>query len=254
MLTEERFHAILKLLEEQKAVTVTELTERLDASESTIRRDLVMLNKMGKLNKVYGGATALSAGYNTKDDAVAVRREWNVEEKTKIARYAASLIQKNDFVYIDAGTTTGLMLNFIGQTQAVFVTNGLYHARTLSKLGCKTFLIGGELKFATEAVVGSEALLALEKYNFTKGFFGTNGVNIKAGYSTPDVSEAMVKSRALARCRDAFVLADQSKEGKISPATFSPLSAASLITHHLENKAIGEYTKVIALDVMLGEE
>ena len=60
MLTEQRFDIILKLLEEKKSVTVTELRELLDASESTVRRDITALDKAGKLTKVFGGAVALN--------------------------------------------------------------------------------------------------------------------------------------------------------------------------------------------------
>ena len=67
MLTEERFAEILRMLGEEKSVTVQELTERLATSESTIRRDLTALAEKGLLVKVHGGATALEMDYTTKD-------------------------------------------------------------------------------------------------------------------------------------------------------------------------------------------
>ncbi|MFR7442525.1 MAG: hypothetical protein ACLUUO_02275 [Sellimonas intestinalis] len=54
-------------------------------------------------------------------------------------------------------------------------------------------MIGGELKAATEAIVGNEAYVNLQKYNFTKGCFGTNGLNRTSGFTTPDINEAMIK-------------------------------------------------------------
>ena len=57
MLAEERLARIMKLLSQQRTATVQELCEALDASESTIRRDLNELDRMGKVNKVHGGAT-----------------------------------------------------------------------------------------------------------------------------------------------------------------------------------------------------
>ena len=103
MLAEERFAAILSILQKQRTVTVLELTQALSISESTIRRDLVALHKMGKLKKVHGGATLLHKEYGLYETEVAARSEEHVEEKKRIARYAASLIQAHDFVYIDAG-------------------------------------------------------------------------------------------------------------------------------------------------------
>ena len=64
MLSEERHSAILELLENKKAVTVSELTQILSTSESTIRRDLNTLDHLGKLNKVHGGATAIDKTYD----------------------------------------------------------------------------------------------------------------------------------------------------------------------------------------------
>ncbi|MFW5629867.1 MAG: DeoR family transcriptional regulator, partial [Acetivibrio ethanolgignens] len=110
MLMEQRFYEILRAIEEKQTVTVQELTELLNTSESTIRRDLSILDKEGKLNKVHGGATAIGH-YTTKDEDVALRMTQNREEKLEIVRYAATLILPEDFVYLDAGTTTELMID-----------------------------------------------------------------------------------------------------------------------------------------------
>ena len=132
MLTEQRFDIILKLLEERKSITVTELRELLDASESTVRRDITALDKAGKLTKVFGGAVALNHKVTAYEPTVAQKSELNKEEKKKIAKYAAGLITPDDFVYLDAGTTTGLMLEYLAGARAVFVTNAVSHAQTLA--------------------------------------------------------------------------------------------------------------------------
>ena len=90
MLTEQRYDIILKLLEERKSITVTELRELLDASESTVRRDITALDKVGKLTKVFGGAVALNHKVTAYEPTVAQKSELNKEEKKKIAKYAAS--------------------------------------------------------------------------------------------------------------------------------------------------------------------
>ena len=231
MLSEERYKLILEKLEKESVVYLNDLVQYLNTSESTIRRDLTALHKAGLLKKVHGGATSLKdINIRTTDDIVENRQTLNIDEKIKIARYAASLIEDNDFVYIDAGTTTELMINFISNTKAVFVTNGIVHARKLIKKNCTTYILGGELKLATEAIVGAETVNSLRKYNFTKGFFGTNGVSNKNGYTTPDINEAMVKREALKRCLEPYVLADQSKLEEVSFVTFANISDSSLIT------------------------
>ena len=119
MLAEERYNEILRLVNEKKTVTVQELTEVLDTSESTIRRDLTTLHKKGSLIKVHGGATALSVEGMTRDASLTVRRDMNIEEKVAIAKYAAALIEKDDFVYLDAGSSVDLMIDYIVEQEAI---------------------------------------------------------------------------------------------------------------------------------------
>ena len=208
MLTEERFAKILSILERMGSVTVQQLMTELDASESTVRRDLNTLDANGQLVKVHGGAILKNTVYSTIDDEVVHRKEQNREAKDKIARYAAGLITAEDFVYIDAGTTTERMIDYIANRQAVFVTNAIGHAKKLAEHGCKVYILGGEFKAVTEAIVGEEAVFTLDKYNFTKGFWGANGVSLQKGFSTPELKEAMVKRKSMENCRDCYILAD----------------------------------------------
>lgn len=174
MLTEQRYEKILALLEEKGSITVAELTELLDISESTARRDITALDRAGRLTKVFGGAVASDSSYVMQEPSVAQKIQVRKEEKIRIARYAASLIEDEDFVYLDAGTTTGYMLDFLVNRKAAFVTNAVAHAQKLVSNGNRVFLLGGELKSTTEAVIGAQAVEMLYKYHFTKGFFGTN--------------------------------------------------------------------------------
>ena len=244
MLAEERFARILSILEESGSVTVAELMERLDASESTIRRDLNSLDARGQLIKVHGGAMMKdAASYRTQDDDVQLRKERNVEQKVAIARYAAHLISDYDVVYLDAGTTTELMIDPMLNRNAMYVTNAIGHARKLAALGCTVYLLGGEFKGTTDAIVGEEAVLSIAKYNFTKGFFGTNGVTVEQGFTTPEVKEALIKRRALAQTKDAYILADASKFGEISTVTFGDFADATVLTDQI-NKKYSDFSNI----------
>ena len=227
MLTKQRQDMILKLLAERGSVTATEIKDILGISESTVRRDITALDKEGKLIKVFGGA---EAEVSTHEYTVEQKSDLNPDEKQKIARYAASLIKPEDFVYLDAGTTTAYMLDYIKEQNATYVTNAVVHARQLLSRGMKVLMIGGELKASTEAAVGSLAVAMLESYHFTKGFFGTNGVNKKCGCTTPDVNEAMVKRTAIERCKESYVLCDSSKFQHISPVTFASFDGMIFLT------------------------
>ena len=235
MLAEERYNEILRLVNEKKTVTVQELTEVLDTSESTIRRDLTTLHKKGSLIKVHGGATALSVEGMTRDASLTVRRDMNIEEKVAIAKYAAALIEKDDFVYLDAGSSVDLMIDYIVEQEAIYVTNAIGHAQTLLQKGCRVFLLGGELKEVTEAIVGAQAIDSLKRYNFTKGFFGANGVHRERGLTTPDITEALVKEKAMEQCANRYVLADSTKINQISSVTFAGFEEGMILTTRLRD-------------------
>ena len=246
MLSQERQAIILDELKKFKSITIQQLSETLNASESTVRRDLAELDAQGQLTKVHGGAVLKNATQiSTKDATVGIRKEYNISEKEEIAKYAASLIQDDDFVYLDAGTTTDLMIAYITAKNAVFVTNAFSHAQKLAEAGLCTFILGGEIKLSTESVVGEEALQSLSKYHFTKGFFGTNGVSPAFGFSTPEIREALIKRTAMQRTRERFILADPSKFSKLSSVTFAEFSDAKVITTKVDDEGYRNFSNII---------
>ena len=110
------------------------------------------------------------------------------------------------------------------------MTNAVAHAQRLARMGKKVILVGGELKASTEAVVGNQAMRTLMEYHFTKGFFGANGISRKAGCTTPDSNEAMIKRIAVGQCRDAYILCDSSKFDSVSSITFAGFQDVKYIT------------------------
>lgn len=249
MLGADRKSLIVKLVNERKSVAISELVEILDTSASTIRRDINELSDEGKLIKVFGGAKSSddSAHLIVKDSNFSERSTQNLESKLEIGKYAASLIGDDDLVFIDAGTSTYMMIGFLSKSRATFVTNGLKQAQALAAANLNAYLLGGSLKSDTEAVVGGEAVRSLWRYNFTKGFFGTNGVTAKNGYMTPEATEASVKEMAISKCQVAYVLCDKTKFGNRSMVTFAPIEQATIITDEPPEKAIASLTKVIVI-------
>lgn len=244
MLTEERFHIILKTLQNEGHVTVAELTQLLETSESTIRRDLNTLHEQGKLNKVHGGATALTEISFSYEEAVSQKILSHPDEKQAIAKYAASLIEDNDFIFLDAGTTTELMIEYLSKAKATFITNGISHARKLAQRGFKVLILPGQIKPSTEAIVGAETLKHLKRYHFTKCFLGTNGITINEGLTTPDMEEALIKEEVLSRTQMKYIVADCSKFSRYSSITFSPLEKVTIITNPLLDKTYKDYTLI----------
>lgn len=231
MLSEERLEEILRILDQNGSITNQELVTMLGASESTIRRDLTALSAEKKLIKVHGGAMALKSSYNSQDYEISARRSMNATEKRIIGRFAVSEIEDGDLIYVDAGTTTEAFVDSIPKgLNAVFVTNAVSHAVSLSKKGYDAYILGGRMKPVTEAVIGSGAVLSLSIYNFSKGFFGANGIERECGITTPDVGEAAVKRYAMQRCRQKYILADSTKFGEVSSIAFASADDVTVIT------------------------
>ena len=103
-------------------------------------------------------------------------------------------------MFIDAGTTTAYMIDYITQRNATYVTNAVLHARRLAAAGFRVFLTGGELKGSTEALIGTEAVGALQRYHFVKGFFGVNGITLKCGFTTPDIPMEYAEYKNIVKC------------------------------------------------------
>ncbi|MDD6807120.1 MAG: DeoR/GlpR family DNA-binding transcription regulator [Oscillospiraceae bacterium] len=245
MLNSERREAIVKIVTENGAASVTELTKMLDSSESTIRRDILFLSKAGRIQRTHGGATMSSRQFISVEETFAAKSAKNAEAKRRIAKYAAEQINDSDFVFVDAGTTTLYMIEYINDgCEATFVTNGIAQAEYLSRRGFKVIIIGGQLKAATGAIIGMEAAANVQIYNFTKAFIGVNGISKSQGYSTPDPEEAFIKKTAIDRSFVSYVLADSDKFGKVSQVTFSSIDKACIVTDKEPDKDYYNWTVI----------
>lgn len=236
MLTEERYKRILEKLRESQTVSISTLVQELNTSESTIRRDLNALDNMGKLIKVHGGATTIDTNFTFIEHNVETKEKLFIQEKNLIGKYASATLNEDDFIFIDAGTTTERMIDFISVKNITVVTNGFTHAEKLAKKGLNCYILGGHIKNSTEAIIGSECVMNLQKYNFTKCFLGTNGISLNRGFTTPDIDEANIKMTAIKNSFITYVLADHSKFDEITSVSFAPLDKACIITDKVLNE------------------
>ena len=246
MLAEERFALILEQLNEQRTVTVQQLCEALHTSESTIRRDLTELDRQGRLTKVHGGATLPDSRFLADEPTMEAKETLAVAEKRSIAAAAAALIAAEDFVFIDAGTTTLELVRALTGValKATYVTNGVAHARLLAQKGCRVYLPGGLLRPQTEAIVGAPAVSSIQQYNFTKAFMGANGVSPAEGFTTPDPEEASIKTAALQRARERWFLVDNTKFDMVYSAVIGDIGCGAILTNHCPDPRYAQLTFV----------
>lgn len=176
---------------------------------------------------------------------MSAKEQLNLDQKDMIARYAAAQVQPDDVIFLDAGSTTLRMLEYLEPSDGLLiVTNGILHAQRLVNKGFKACILGGMLKTGTESIVGSGAVQALRHYNFTKAFIGINGITVSQGCTTPDVEEAELKATALRQAYIKYVLADSSKFGRVSAVTVAPIDQACIVTDRLPDKSYRKHAVI----------
>ncbi|AYW46814.1 DeoR/GlpR family DNA-binding transcription regulator [Tetragenococcus koreensis] len=240
MLTEKRHQLILDFLTENDIVTISELMKPLKASESTIRRDLKNLEEQGMLARIHGGAKKMP--HLSFEATMAEKEEKFHQQKVQVAKFCASLLDTEDVVYLDAGTTTIEMIQFIPQNLAIkVVTNSVKHASLLIDRQIETIILGGMIKLSTNATLGATAIQQLRELRFSKAFLGMNGAELEAGFTTPDPEEAAVKKWAMKQSQQNYVLIDHSKLQQIAFAQVAPLKTATIITDSCPQKFIKNF-------------
>ncbi|UXR74292.1 DeoR/GlpR family DNA-binding transcription regulator [Staphylococcus sp. IVB6238] len=227
MLTDKRHALIIDVLGQHSFLSLQQLMDYTGSSASTIRRDLTKLQAEGLLTRVHGGAKLVDIAIEPE---LSTKRTQHIEEKIEIAKQAANLINQNDCVYLDAGSTTLEMVPYIKATDITVVTNGLTHVEALLKQRIRTYIVGGEMKSTTMAVVGTRAVNFLRNYCFNKAFLGINGIDISTGLTTPDEREALMKEVAIQQSQQTYVLADASKFHQTHFATIKATEPPIVIT------------------------
>lgn len=241
MLSQERYELILNFLKEKEIVKLQNIVEELGISESTARRDLNYLEKKGLLERVHGGARLPLGNYEEDFESKNIQ---NLSQKKKVGMTAAKKIEEGDCIFLDAGTTIEAIIPCLNKKNIKVVTNGTTHIPLLGKMGIDTYILEGRIKHKTGAIVGSEAIESLLKYNFDKCFLGANGIHLEKGYTTPDIDEAEIKRRVIKNSKIAYIMADSSKFGKISFIGFGEIEDCIIITDELKDKEFEKLTVV----------
>lgn len=248
MLTPERQQYIIEKINQNGFIKIQELVKELHTSESTIRRDLSQLEDMSILKRVHGGAELVKN--RSIEPTILEKSTSRLKEKEAIAKLAAAVIEDGDCIYLDAGTTTLAMIPFIQNKPITVVTNGILQATALQDSNIITYLIGGRIKKATNALIGSQAINNINNYRFDKCFLGINGIHPDWGFSTPDPEEAILKRSAIDLSKEAFVLADFSKFDETSFARVTELNQATIITDGIDSTKLAKYKKNTTIKVV----
>ena len=216
MLAVQRREMIKKQIELQGEVLVSELSEKFSVSESTIRRDLEVLEKQQIVTKTYGGAI-IHENYLLRDEPLFSERELtNFEAKNAIAKNAADLVQDGEVIIIDSGTTTSLMAKYLNKKKDLTVITNSIHVATnlMSNQEIEIIILGGRLRNRTGAIVGSSTLLALQSLWANKAFLSCSGVSLEGGVTVSNINSMEIRKQMIKSSQSAILLADSSKIGK----------------------------------------
>ena len=218
-LAEQRRLRILDELNSAQNLRVNDLSNRLGVSEVSIRRDLQILETMGMLKRVHGGAVATSE--HTVGEALSDRWRQNREKKERIGRAAAAMVQRGDRIIIDSGSTP---LQVAKQIAPELITAGNLTMITASlpvvhevggNPGIHLILLGGVYLPAYDLVVGPQTIENMKNLHADKLFLGTDGLTFTHGVTTANVLEAEVDRAMVKAAREVIVVSDSSKIGLI---------------------------------------
>lgn len=225
MLTSQRKQYILDTLKRDGQIIAKQLSQELNLSEDTIRRDLRELAQEGLLQRVHGGALPASPAIAD----FAGREELHADAKVAIGGMAASLIKTGQVVMVDGGTTAVQLVRQLHPAlQATIVTHSARIALELvAHPSVEVILIGGRLFKHSIVSVGAVAVEAISHIHADLYFMGVTGIHPEAGLSTGDLEEAYVKRALCQHAAETFVLASREKLGAASQYIVAPLSEIS---------------------------
>ena len=229
MTAEQRKQKILDLLKENDSVRVTNLARMFDVSEVTIRSDLEDMEKKGLLSRVHGGAVSSYKPYYSMN--LNQRLETNQQAKVEIAERVASLIQPNDTVMLNSGTTTLLVFRrFPASYNLSIVTNSISIALEASgNPNYNVILVGGSVNTKYQFTYGNDAVKQIQKYHADKMILSVDGIDPHQGFTTYYNKETTVDVAMIEQADCCIIAADHSKFGHSAFAKISDLSVADYI-------------------------
>lgn len=218
MTQEERRSAIKKILNRNKKVEIKDLSRDLNVSEMTIRRDLEYLEKKGILKRILKGAISTSIN-NTDpiDDSLTVRTHQSINEKKTIAKYASTLIEDDDIIFLDASTTVYALCPYITDKKITIVTNCISICNYFNNIkNVNIILAGGILRCGTLSLIGTDTNNFLKQYNTNKLFISGKALSFRDGLTDVNAFEIEAKKAAMENTSEIILLLDNTKLNKTS--------------------------------------
>lgn len=231
MLARQRHAYILGRVHADGGVRVADLVRELRVSDMTVRRDLEQLHELGLVEKVHGGATGV-ADSALFEPGFQAKSELQREAKEAIAEAAAALVRPGQAIALSAGTTTYAVARRLQEVpNLTVVTNSVPVADVLhrTRRPDHTVILTGGMRTPSDALVGPFAVAALRSVNVDLVLMGVHGMDMHAGFTTPNLLEAETNRAMVEAGRRLVVVADHTKWGVIGVSSIARLAQADTL-------------------------
>jgi DeoR family transcriptional regulator, aga operon transcriptional repressor len=229
MLIDERRQHILELIQNQGRALVSDLSEQLNISQITIRKDLDYLQSKGVIQRSHGGALRVQSSALI-DPTLQEKQKHNFREKERIAAAATKMVEEGQCIILDSGTTTTALAERLKRfKQLTVITNAVNIAAELAGTDFEVILVGGTMRKNSFSLVGPLAEDNLEEMHADILFLGVDGFDLEVGITTPNFLESRVNRAMVKAARLVVAVCDSSKFNRRSLSRIVPPGAI----HHV---------------------
>jgi DeoR family fructose operon transcriptional repressor len=223
----ERLIRVRELLEDREFLDLGTLSRELGSSESTVRRDLVRLERQKVLKRVHGGALAVQPRGHLLDHDWQSRRQG--AEKRRIGERAAALVQDDQTVILDGGSTVACVAEHLAERSLHAITNSLAIAQVLrNSRDIEVTLTGGYLFPRLEVLLGPLCEHMLSSVHADVLVMGTGGIT-EAGFTNNNTLLVGSERKMIQVSRQVIIVADSSKFGRAAMVPLAPLDVADVV-------------------------
>lgn len=210
----QRREKLKQIILEQREVQTSELLGMFDVSSVTLRGDLIYLERMGICKRLFGKVVASSGGAVYENFELVS----HIDEKERIGKAAAKLIEEGDAVLFYTGSTTRQVARFIDPTlHFIAVTNSMHIALELQKLpNAQVVVLGGTMDHRLGATFGAQTIQQVRNFYLDKLFISVDGVDAKMGITNAMPFESELNQVVMACASKTIVVADHTKVGAVS--------------------------------------
>lgn len=238
---EKRQKRIIELVQRDGHFRVSQLSEALNVSDITIRRDLISLEKRNLIERTFGGA--LSSLKRNKEDIYHNRNRLEIETKDSIAREAAKLVEEGDTVFVNAGSTTIHIFRYINKDNVKIVTTNAGCIGQIKNPSIELIVAGGLYRIQSHSFVGGFTSDILNQVNANKAILGVDALSSFYGMTAPTCQAAENTRLMIERTRgEIIVITDHRKIGLVSDFVTAPLECIDTLIsdEQLDNEFIQE--------------